>query len=432
LETVLPHHFEPRIYQRGFWNAADKLLRIVTVWPRRAGKDKTMYNKLIEKAVRRKGNYFYIFPEYNQGKKALWTNIDKDGFRTIDHAPKDIVRRTNNTEMLIELVNGSTIQIVGASSIDRVVGSNPAGVVFSEYSLIDPMVWGYVLPILAENKGFAWFNFTPRGANHAKRLLEQARDNPDWYAQHLNAEDCGVFSSQELVKIRDEYFELYGDYHLFEQEFMTSFDAPVMGAYYATHIKRAKDENRITSVPYDSAVPVHTAWDLGIGDATAIWFYQTIGKEIHIIDYYENNGEGLAHYGNILNGKGYAYGRHYFPHDGKAKELGTGKTRQEVARQYGINAQILPMQSVEDGIEAVRNLIGKCWFDEKRCERGLDALTNYSKDFDEERKIYRNRPRHDWSSHGSDAFRYLAMGYKENYDIPHRTRPKPKKARFHV
>jgi len=432
LETVLPHHFEPRIYQRGFWNAADKLLRIVTVWPRRHGKDKTMYNKLIEKAIRRKGNYFYIFPEYNQGKKALWTNIDKNGFRTIDHAPKDIVRRTNNTEMLIELVNGSTIQIVGASSIDRVVGSNPAGVVFSEYSLIDPMVWGYVLPILAENKGFAWFNFTPRGANHAKRLLEQARDNPDWYAQHLNAEDCGVFSSQELVKIRDEYFELYGDYHLFEQEFMTSFDAPVMGAYYATHLKRARDENRITSVPYDSAVPVHTAWDLGIGDATAIWFYQTIGKEIHIIDYYENNNEGIAHYANILNSKGYFYGRHYFPHDGKAKELGTGKTRQEVAREYGINAHILPVQSVEDGIEAVRNLIGKCWFDEKKCERGLDALINYSKDFDEERKIYRNRPRHDWSSHGSDAFRYLAMGYKENYDTPHRTRPKPKKARFHL
>jgi hypothetical protein len=414
MEIILPHNFKPRGYQLNFWNAADKFQRLFVIWPRRHGKDKTFYNKLIQKAIERKGNYFYIFPEYAQGKKALWDNIDSDGFRTIDHAPKNLVVRKNNTDMLIELVNGSMIQIVGASNIDRVVGSNPAGVVFSEYPLIDPMVWGYLWPILLENKGFAWFNGTPRGNNHAKVLLDNSKNNSEWFTEHLNALDCSVFTKEELDKIREEYFELYGDYHLFDQEFMTSFDAPVMGAYYANHMKRALDDGRITSVPYDEALPVTTAWDLGIGDQMTIWFYQTIGKEIHIIDYYENNSEGIAHYANIVNAKPYSYKKHYWPHDGAARELGTGKSRQEVARDFGLNVEIIPMQSVEDGIEASRNLISKCWFDENKCYKGIEALKNYSKDFDETNKVYRTRPKHDWASHGADAFRQLAISYNNN------------------
>ncbi|WP_460297023.1 hypothetical protein, partial [Bacillus cereus] len=158
----------------------------------------TCFNALIKKAVERTGNYYYIFPEYNQGRKALWDNIDKDGLRTIDHVPKEIIKSRNATEMKIELVNGSIIQIVGAADIDRIVGTNPVGVVFSEYSLIDPMVWGYIYPILAENGGFAWFNMTPRGKNHGLRLLESAQSNPEWYVSHLNAKQCGVFSDDEL------------------------------------------------------------------------------------------------------------------------------------------------------------------------------------------------------------------------------------------
>jgi phage terminase large subunit len=414
----LPYNFNPRDYQIPFWRAADELLRLFVVWPRRHGKDKTFFNKLTEKAIQRTGNYFYIFPEYGQGKKALWNNVDKDGFRTIDHIPKQLIARTNNTEMLIELVNGSTIQIVGASNIDRVVGSNPAGVVFSEYSLIDPMVWGYLWPILVENGGFAWFNCTPRGNNHAKKLLDASKDNPDWFTQHLNAKECSVFTDEELNKIRDEYFELYGDYHLFDQEFMTSFDAPVMGAYYATHMKRVEDEGRICSVPYDSSVPVTTAWDLGIGDSTTIWFYQTVGKEIHVIDYCENNGESIGHYAGVVNSKGYSYIKHNWPHDGAARELGTGKTRQEVAKEHGLNVTIMPLQSVDDGIEASRNLLGRCWFDAKKCEKGIEALKNYSKDFDELKKVYRQRPRHDWASHGADGFRQMAMSYQGVKEVP--------------
>ncbi|MCK9461427.1 MAG: hypothetical protein M0R80_17490 [Proteobacteria bacterium] len=431
MEIKLPHLFRPRGYQLPFWNAADTYKRLFVIWPRRHGKDKTFYNKLVQKAVERTGNYFYIFPEYAQGKKALWDNIDNDGFRTIDHAPKSLVVRKNSTDMLIELINGSTIQIVGASNIDRVVGSNPAGVVFSEYPLIDPMVWGYLWPILAENKGFAWFNGTPRGNNHAKKLLDNGKNSPDWFTEHLNALDCDVFSKEELDKIREEYFELYGDYHLFDQEFMTSFDAPVMGAYYATHMKRVEDDGRICSVPYDSAVPVTTAWDLGVDDSMTIWFYQIVGKEIHIIDYYENNGEGIPFYANIVNNKGYSYNRHYWPHDGAARELGTGKTRQETALTHGLKVEIIPAQSVEDGINSVRNLLSRCWFDEKKCFKGTEALKNYTKDFDEKNKVFRNYAKHDWASHGADGFRYLALSYKD-LAPDKEPRPKAKKLKFHV
>lgn len=421
MEITLPHNFEPRGYQLPFWKAADIKKRLFVIWPRRHGKDKTFFNKLVEKAIQRKGNYFYIFPEYAQGKKALWDNIDSHGFRTIDHIPKKLEVRRNNTEMLVELVNGSTIQIIGASNIDRVVGSNPAGVVFSEYPLIDPTVWGYLWPILVENGGFAWFNGTPRGKNHAKTLLDTAMKSEEWFAEHLNAKDCGVYTDEELRKIRDEYYELYGDYHLFDQEFMTSFDAPVMGSYYGVIMKRLQDENRITSVPYDSATTVTTAWDLGINDSMTIWFYQTVGKEIHIIDYYENSGEGIAHYANVVNAKPYSYKKHFWPHDGEARELGTGKTRQEVAREHGLIVEIVPVQSVNDGIEAARNILSKCWFDKSRCEKGIEALINYSKEFDEINKVYRNRPLHNWASHGADAFRCLAQSYtdyKPSQEVP--------------
>lgn len=386
---------------------------------------------MIQKALERVGNYFYIFPEYGQGKKALWDNIDNNGFRTINHAPKDLVVSMNKSNMIVELINGSTIQIVGTSNIDRVVGSNPAGVVFSEYSLIDPMVWGYIWPILLENKGFAWFNCTPRGANHAKTLLDNSKTNPEWFTEHLNAKQCGVFTNEELDKIREEYFELYGDYNLFDQEFMTSFDAPVMGAYFATHIKRAEDEDRITSVPYDAAVGVTTVWDLGMDDSTTIWFYQMVGKEIHLIDYVEHNNEGIAYYTNIVNSKGYSYLKHYWPHDGAARELGTGKSRQEVAREHGLNVDIIPMQAVEDGIDAARNIISRCWFDKEKCFKGIEALRNYSKDFDDKNKVYRNTPKHDWASHGADAFRYLALSFKDHTN----NRPehkKPIRLRMHV
>lgn len=411
---TLPHNFAPRPYQLGFLSAIDKgVKRAILIWPRRHGKDKTCFNALVKESIKRVGNYYYVFPEYNQGRKALWDNIDKDGFRTIDHIPKALVKSRNSTEMKIELVNGSIIQIVGASEIDRIVGSNPAGVVFSEYSLIDPSVWGYIYPILAENGGFAWFNMTPRGDNHAKLLYYTYLDDDSWYVSKLTATEAGVFTPDELAGIKEEYFKLYSSYDLFDQEFMTSFEAPVQGAYYADQLKRADNENRIRSVPYDPATSVYTAWDMGINDTMAIWFWQNVGHEVHIIDHYEMSGEGLAHYAKVLKEKPYHYTTHYLPHDAKARELGTGKSRVEVLEGLGIGRiEVLPATSVEDGIEQARMVFGKCWFDRDKTERGILCLRNYRKDFDEKNKVWRNKPKHDWASNSADAFRYFAVAYQ--------------------
>lgn len=423
----IPHRFKPRSYQLGFFSAIDRgINRVLLVWPRRHGKDKSCFNALVKKATERVGNYYYIFPEYNQGRKALWDNIDKDGLRTIDHIPKQLRKSQNATEMKVELINGSIIQIVGAADVDRIVGTNPIGVVFSEYSLIDPMVWGYIYPILAENGGFAWFNMTPRGKNHGKRLLESAMNNPDWYVSHLNAKDCGVFSEAELEKIKQEYFELYGDYQLYEQEFMTSFEAPIQGAYFAVHIERADEDGRITNVPYDSLLPVNTYWDLGIDDSMTIWFVQLFGKEIRFIDYYENNNEGITHYINHINSRGYNYGQHFAPHDIEVRELTTGVSRKETARALGINFETVPRPAKkQEGIDAIRNILSRSWFDKTKCEKGIDALSNYHKEFDEDRKVYKNQPYHDWSSHAVDGMQTFALSNsKPRNEAPRAYKPK--------
>lgn len=425
---TIPHRFKPRPYQLGFFKAIDSgVQRVLLVWPRRHGKDKSCFNGLVKKAAERVGNYYYIFPEYNQGRKALWDNIDKDGMRTIDHVPKELVKSKNATEMKIELINGSIIQVVGAADIDRIVGTNPVGVCFSEYSLIDPMVWGYIYPILAENGGFAWFNMTPRGKNHGLRLLESAIANDDWYVSHLDAKECGVFSVEELEKIKQEYFELYGDYQLYEQEFMTSFEAPIQGAYFAVHMERAKEDGRIGNVPYDALLPVNTYWDLGVDDSTTIWFTQLYGKEIRFIDYYENNGEGLPHYINHLNSRGYNYGTHFAPHDIEVRELTTGISRRETAQKLGITFQTVPRPSKkQEGIDAIRLILSRAWFDQTKCEKGIDSLMQYHKEFDEKRKVYKNQPYHDWSSHAVDGMQTFALSNSK----PLNEAPKPFKPKI--
>lgn len=415
MEINLPHKFTPRPYQIPFFRAVDRgLKRILLVWPRRHGKDKSCFNALVREAVKTIGNYYYIFPEYNQGRKALWDNIDKDGLRTIDHVPRELLRSRNTTEMKIELVNGSIIQVVGAADIDRIVGTNPRGVVFSEYSLIDPMVWGYIYPILAENGGFAWFNMTPRGKNHGLQLLQSALGKKEWFVSHLNAKECGVFTEAELEAIKQEYFDLYGDYQLFEQEFMTSFDAPIQGAYFAAHLERAEQDGRIARVPYEAQLKVHTYWDLGMDDSMSIWFVQLHNREIRLIDYFENNGEGLSFYANELGKRPYSYGTHYAPHDIAVRELGTGVSRLETAQSLGINFEVVKRPDTkEDGIDAIRTILPRCWFDADKCNKGIQGLRNYRKEWDDKNKVYKARPVHDWTSHPVDAFQTLALSNPE-------------------
>lgn len=414
----IPYKFTQREYQKPFWLQIQDdppVNRAVLVWHRRSGKDKTMLNAIVPQMLRRVGAYYYVFPEFNQGRKALWDNIDNEGFKTMDHIPEPLRKRTDNGQMLIELFNGSIFQVIGASDINRIVGTNPIGIVFSEYSLMAPNIIGFLLPIVVANKGFMWFNFTPRGDNHARNLYENAKKDK-WFVSYMPADKSGVFSPGELEEIRQDYIKLYGDDKLFNQEFMCSFDEPVQGSYYGALMTRAQDEGRIANVPWRNDTQVSTYWDIGVNDATAIWFVQFVGDEVRLIDYYESNEKALDHYVKVVKEKPYIYDQHWGPHDLKVREF-VGGSRIEAARKLGVNFRIAPRLPREDGINAARLILSRCYFDKTKCEQGIAALKFYHKKYNEETKTYGKNPEHDWSSNGADAFRYLAVVQKKNTNL---------------
>jgi len=419
MEITIPFNYTPRDYQIPLLQYIDNGgKRAVAIWHRRAGKDLTLINLIAKKMMERVGTYYYFFPTYNQGKKILWNGIDRDGFKFLDHIPKELRKRTNGSEMLIELKNGSVFQIVGTDNSDSVVGTNPIGCVFSEYALQNPIAWGYIRPILLENGGWAVFNYTSRGRNHGYTLLEYARSKKDWFIQVLSAEYSGVFTKEQLEEEREQYINEDGDDLRFRQEYLCSFDGAIQGSYYGKIMQNIQDNGQIKeSLPLED-YPVDTYWDLGVGDSTAIWFVQSINTEHRIIDYYEANGEGLGHYAKVLKDKGYLYGKHTAPHDIAVRELSSGKSRLEIAKaDFGIDFEVAPKLSLDDGIQATRKILRSCYFHEKNCARGIDCLRNYHKKYNEEMKVYSDKPLHDWSSNGADAFRYFAIGYQDDLEL---------------
>jgi hypothetical protein len=429
MQIQIPFNYLPREYQIPLLKAIDSgITRAVVVAHRRWGKDKTLINLVAKKMIEKVGTYFYFFPTYNQGKKILWNGIDKDGFKFLDHIPQELRVRESSQEMLIELKNGSIFQIIGTDNVDSIVGTNPIGCVFSEYALQDPIAWGYIRPILAENGGWAVFNFTSRGKNHGYDLVKYAKTQPDWFVQISKATDTDVFTPEQLEKEREQYLMEDGDDLRFEQEYMCSFEGSMQGSYYGKLIEQASKENRITNVPYEPQLPVYTVWDIGIGDSTAIWFLQKVGKEIRIIDYLEANGEGLLYYVNELKDKGYTYEKHFMPHDIDVDEIGTGVSRKSTAESLGLRPiEVIPKLTIEEGISSVRLILPRVYFDAEKCKRGLECLRQYHKEFDEKNKYYKNSPKHDWSSHGADAFRYLATAvfkFIERQSQVQRTIPK--------
>ena len=410
MEIQVPDNWRPRDYQLDLWKYLENGgKRAVAVWHRRAGKDLLSVNWCVTAALKRKGLYWHLLPTYNQGRKIVWDGMTRDGRSFLEHFPKELWANVNNTDMRLELKNGSIYQVVGTDNVDRLVGSNPVGVVFSEYSLQDPRAWDLVRPILAENGGWAVFIYTARGRNHGYDLFNMADRNERWFCQRLSIDDTSVLTQEAIEEEREAGMPE----ELIQQEFYCSFDAPLVGSYYGSLMAKALAEERIKNVPYEPRLEVHTAWDLGMGDSTAIIWFQQFGNEYRIIDYYENQGEGIPHYVKIVREKDYIYGRHIAPHDIKVREMGTGKSRFEVARDLGLRFDICPNIQIDDGIEAARSIIPRCYFDEKKCTILVEALRQYRKDYDEKNKVYKNRPLHDWSSHGADAFRYLALGTRD-------------------
>ena len=309
--------------------------------------------------------------------------------------------------------NGSIIQIIGSENYNALMGTNPVGCVLSEYALQDPRAWDYIRPILRENGGWAVFNSTPRGHNHLYDLYNMAKGNPDWFCELLTIKDTGVLTEQDMIDERKSGMSE----DLIQQEFYCSFDAALPGAFFAREMDQARVQGRICKLPIVPGIPINTYWDLGMDDSTAIWFTQIVGREIHVIDYEEYSGEGLAFYANLLREKkernGWSYDVHVAPHDIEVRELGTGKSRLEIAAEMGLCFEVAPRpQRKEDAIEAARVLLASCWFDKNRCDLGIQALISYRKDYDEKNRVFRLKPVHDWASHGADAFQTMALGFR--------------------
>jgi phage terminase large subunit len=282
-------------------------------------------------------------------------------------------------------------------------------VVLDEYADMRHGVWGEVIrPMLADREGWATFIGTPKGKNAFWRTWTDAQDKPNWFATMLKASESGLLPEYELDDAsRDMTPEQYA------QEFECSFDAAIMGAYFGKEIAEAERDHRVTEIEIEPLLDVHTAWDLGMGDATSIWFFQVVADEIRFIDHYENTGQGLEHYVKELNARGYRYGIDYVPHDAKVRELGTGRSRLETLITLGRKPRLVPDHKLMDGINAARLTIPKAWFDARRCHDGLEALRQYRADYDEKAKTFRDRPKHDWTSHAADAFRYASVAWRE-------------------
>jgi hypothetical protein len=445
-EIVLPANgWWPREYQLDAWTALERgIKRVALAWHRRAGKDELCLHWTACAAMQRIGPYWHMLPLANQARKAIWDAVNpRTGRRRIDDAfPREIRASTREQDMFIRFRNGSTWQVVGSDNYDSLVGSPPVGVVFSEYALADPNAWAMLRPILAENGGWALFISTPRGRNHFQRMIEYAMRAPDWFGQVLPASKTGAIPQSVIDTERRELVSERGEEEanaIIAQEYECSFDAAIPGAYYGATLHRMEQEGRIGTVEHDPSHVVGTAWDLGMGDSTAIWFYQVIDGQVHVIDYLEGSGVGLAWYANRLAGRtlydedgarrgdrdvvdieghahrrAYRYGVHLLPHDADVSELGTGRRRVDILRSaFGMTCRVLPRAGVDDGIQAARKMMARTRFDASRCERGLDCLRSYQREWVDKNRAFRDRPRHDWTSHAADAFRYLAMGERD-------------------
>lgn len=398
---VIP--YSPRVQFLPFHDRKQRFA--VLVAHRRAGKTVSCVNELVKGALtcdKPKPRFAYIAPLFKQAKDVAWEYL-KEYTAVIPG------RDVNETELRVDLPNGGRIRLYGADNPDSLRGIYLDGVILDEYADMRPSIWTEVIrPALSDRIGWATFIGTPKGHNDFWKKWQESENDPAWLRILLKASETGIVNPAELEAARKDMSE-----DEFAQEFECSFTAAVRGAYYAKDLEQADKEGRLTRVPVEK-IETHTAWDLGIDDSTAIWFYQQVGREVRIVDYYESSGVGLEHYAQVLKEKGYLYGKHYLPHDAEVKELGTGRSRVETLDSMGVRADVVKMQRVEDGINAVRQLLPRCWFDAERCKQGVEALRLYRKEWNDKTQTFRMNPLHDWTSHAADAFRYLALSIKDS------------------
>lgn len=388
--------FEPLHRRKARWGIA--------VCHVRAGKTVACINDLVDAALRCEKNnprFAYVAPFFSQAKDVAWVYLKHYTQNLPGYSP-------NESELRVDFAGGRRVRLYGADNYQRLSGIYLDGVVLDEYGDMDPRAWQEVIRArLSDRQGWALFIGTPKGVNHFADLWTAAQRDPDWFKLRLPASETGILVQSELDDARRQMSE--EDY---QAQYECSFEASVVGSYWGREMGKADTDGRISSVAYQPELGVETWWDLGMADSMAVWFTQNVGREVHVIDYYEDSGGGLPAAAKALQERGYVYTTHHAPHDIKVREMGTGKSRIETAESLGIKFQIVPDIGLQDGIDAVRPFLARCWFDRVKTERGRNAMVSYRKTWDEKRKIFSSKPLHDWASHGSDAFRYLAVGHK--------------------
>ena len=403
MKIVIP--YKPRKHQK---EVHDKLKRFnVLVCHRRFGKTVLCINELLKKAMQNtlsRPRYYYLAPTYSMAKRTSW-----DYLKEYTNVLPNVTY--HETELRCDLPNGARIQLLGCERPDSLRGLYIDGVVLDEVAQMPPRLWTEIIrPALSDREGWMIAIGTPQGHNAFFDLYDYANHQDGWYAETFKSSETGIISDLEL----NEAKHLMPD-EVYEAEFECSFDSAALGSIYAKGLTKAEEEKRITKVPYETGIKVNTYWDLGMADKTAIWFVQQKGSAFHIIDYYEDSGESLEFYATVLDEKKYIYDTHFLPFDANVRELGTGVSRLETAQSLGMRTSIVPKLPVEDGINAVRMVLSRCWFDFEKCKYGLDALRQYRWATTERGEI-KNKPEHSWCSHAADSFRYFAVGNNQSSD----------------
>ncbi len=389
----------------------------VLVAHRRAGKTVACINDLIVRALtegKPNARYAYLAPYHSQAKSIAWEYLLRFS--------EPVRVNANQSELWVELINGSRIRLFGADNPDNLRGLYLDGVILDEYADMKPSIWGAVIrPLLSDRKGWAVFIGTPKGHNGFYEVYETATKNSNWYVKTLRASQTNLLPDSEL---KDAFQSMTEDQYL--QEFECSFEAAIIGAYYGKEMRVITDGGRITKVDYDPLFPVHTAWDLGYSDDTAIWWYQVVHGEIRILEYHSSNGQPVAYYTGLIQSKDYIYGTHWLPHDARAKTLASGGKSiiEQISNKIPLESlKIVPNLSLQDGIQASRLALMRAWFDADKCQDGLECLRQYQREYDEDKKMFRDKPRHDWTSHGADAFRMLSIAWSEEHKEVPRDKP---------
>lgn len=397
---VIP--YKPRDVFKPFHSRKQRFA--IGVAHRRCGKTVACINDMVKRAVVSDKQMYraaYIAPFLKQAKDVAWEYLKRYS-QPVWGAPP------NESELYVTLLSGQRVRIYGADNADALRGGYLDDGILDEYADMAPSVWGSIIrPMLADRRGSATFIGTPKGRNAFHELYERAADDDDWFRFMLRASETNLLPESELIAARQDMTP-----EQYDQEFECSFDAAILGAYYGKDIAELERKGRIAEVePFDG--PVHTAWDLGMGDSTAIWFWQAANNEIRIIDHYENHGQAIPHYVAEIESRGYPKGNDYVPHDAKVRSLETGRTRIETLISLGRKPLLVANHKIMDGINAARLTMPRIWFDAQRCKNGIEALRQYRADFDEKTRAFKDAPKHDWTSHTADAFRYLCMAWKE-------------------